>query len=304
MIEMKIGQKIQAYAPDLISKCDDDPLLFEKFLNKQYCRNKLGLKYPLFEYTENIETNRDRRYYKKLYEFDGKSVRLCNHWYDAQSEMLSLFLMEIGIANELRHSDFTVNINTNEKNNENGKNNTLGSIGKSNVSINKNDDRSIHSRICENIVDHIFMGALLQRLWQRNAREIEVLRAEVDAFGYDVVVSVGGIVRNIQLKTKSYGSETVRVNIDSRLMTNVSGCVVLLEITSDLDIHSYRWFGAEPGQEPIDISQLKVAKTTRGNKDGKKIERKNQRVLPISKIIKMNSLDELIDKLFGKIFAR
>ena len=49
-----------------------------------------------------------------------------------------------------------------------------------------------YSTLREHIVEHVFLGDLLRALWNRGDRDIEVLRPEVDARGYDVVLSSGG----------------------------------------------------------------------------------------------------------------
>ena len=48
---------------------------------------------------------------------------------------------------------------------------------------------AIHSTLREQIVEHVFVGDVLRRLWQRGVTDVEVLRSEFDAGGYDLVVS-------------------------------------------------------------------------------------------------------------------
>lgn len=49
----------------------------------------------------------------------------------------------------------------------------------------------LHSVLRERIVEHAFVGDALRRLWQRGVTDIEVLRSEFDAGGYDLVMSYG-----------------------------------------------------------------------------------------------------------------
>jgi len=65
----------------------------------------------------------------------------------------------------------------------------------------KSDLDSRHSTLRERIVEHVFIGDLFRRLWQRGIVDVEVLRAEIDTGGYDVVFRHGQILRHIQLKT-------------------------------------------------------------------------------------------------------
>lgn len=46
---------------------------------------------------------------------------------------------------------------------------------------------SLHSTLRERIVEHVFIGDALRRLWQREVRDVEILRSEFDAGGYDLV---------------------------------------------------------------------------------------------------------------------
>ncbi|HUW99181.1 MAG TPA: hypothetical protein VMV40_10175, partial [Acidiferrobacter sp.] len=45
------------------------------------------------------------------------------------------------------------------------------------------------------------MGEALRSLWNLGIVDVEVLRAEFDAYGYDLVMARGRIVRHIQFKT-------------------------------------------------------------------------------------------------------
>jgi hypothetical protein len=53
------------------------------------------------------------------------------------------------------------------------------------------------SRVRENMVEHVFIAELLQEAWFVREQRIEVLRAEVDAFGYDLVLECNDIVRHL-----------------------------------------------------------------------------------------------------------
>jgi hypothetical protein len=70
-----------------------------------------------------------------------------------------------------------------------------------------------NSSLREKIIEHLFVGELLRTLWQRGARRVELLRAEVDAGGYDLVLECNGIIRHIQLKSSYRGTKSERPNI-------------------------------------------------------------------------------------------
>jgi hypothetical protein len=66
----------------------------------------------------------------------------------------------------------------------------------------------LHSTLRERIVEHVFVGDALRRLWQHRVTDVEVLRSEFDAGGYDLVMSRGRIDRHIQFKTSIAGGKT------------------------------------------------------------------------------------------------
>lgn len=158
---------------------------------------------------------------------------------------------------------------------------------------------SRHSVLRERIVEHVFVADVLRRLWQLGITDAEVLRSEFDAGGYDIVVSRGRITRHIQLKTLTAGGRANEVKIGLALAEKPSGCVIWIVVTPDLEIESYLWFGAEPGIALPDISLLKVAKHTKGNASGEKAHRPNHRLLPKSKFVRLNSIDDVLKKLLG-----
>ena len=51
-------------------------------------------------------------------------------------------------------------------------------------------------------------GDALRRLWQLGVTDVEVLRSEFDAGGYDLVMTHGKIVRHIQMKTMMESGKT------------------------------------------------------------------------------------------------
>jgi hypothetical protein len=63
---------------------------------------------------------------------------------------------------------------------------------------------SSDSSLREQALGHIFLGQLLAFMWRNNARDIEVLKSEVDRGGYDVVLESGGVIRHVRRNTKSY----------------------------------------------------------------------------------------------------
>lgn len=160
----------------------------------------------------------------------------------------------------------------------------------------------IHSTLRERIVEHVFIGEALRRLWKRGALDVEVLRSEFDAGGYDLVMSHRKIVRHIQFKSVTEAGKAARVKVSLKLMEKPSGCVIWIVVSpEDLQINSYRWFGAPPGEPLPDISGLKVGKHTKGNSAGTKLERAGHRIVPMSKFSELPDMDAVLDRLFGPL---
>jgi len=158
----------------------------------------------------------------------------------------------------------------------------------------------LHSSLREKILEHLFIGEVLKHPWKKNIRDIEVLKAEVDSGGYDVVISCNGISRHIQLKASYNGASTSEQKVQLSLGTKPSGCVIWLQFDPDnLDLGPFYWFGCPPGQPLPVIIDKKVAKHTKGNAQGEKLERPNLRVLVKRDFTKLESVDEIVFQLFG-----
>ena len=159
----------------------------------------------------------------------------------------------------------------------------------------------IHAVLRERIVEHVFVGEVLRRLWQRGVTDVEVLRSEFDAGGYDLVMSYRHVVRHIQLKSVIENGKTAQVNVSMKLMEKPSGCVIWIVLDRELNLKSYRWFGGSPGESLRDMGDLKVAKHAKANATGHKLERPNHRILPRDRFKTLEGLDDLIARLFGRI---
>ncbi|WP_094507405.1 hypothetical protein [Brucella thiophenivorans] len=168
---------------------------------------------------------------------------------------------------------------------------------------------SIHSVLRERIVEHVFVGDVLRRLWQRGITDVEVMRSEFDAGGYDLVMARGKVVRHIQLKTMIKDGKAARTTIGVKLAEKPSGCVIWIIVDAGLVLNSYLWFGGEPGEPLPDISNLKVAKHSKGDATGSKNDRPNHRTLPRGRFKKLIdddpkvNLDGLLELLFGPLEA-
>jgi len=158
----------------------------------------------------------------------------------------------------------------------------------------------LHSTLRERIVEHVFVGEALRRLWQRGITGVEVLRSEFDAGGYDLV-SYKAITRHIQFKTVTLGGRAPRVTANLKLMEKPSGCIIWIVVSPDLDLLSYLWFGNAPDVPLPDIRGFPVARHAKGTAQGKKNERPMHRVIAKGQFEKVATLDLILTRLFGPL---
>jgi hypothetical protein len=161
------------------------------------------------------------------------------------------------------------------------------------------DRHFTHSTLRERIVEHVFVGDVLRTLWRRGVTDVEILRSEFDAHGYDVVMSRGSVVRHIQFKTQK--DRAIKVSL--ALGEKPSGCVIWIGIDEHLNLKHFRWFGGLPGQPLPEIKDFKVAQRETRNKAGERPDRRNHRMVPKRAFQVLETIDDVIEHLFGKIPA-
>jgi hypothetical protein len=145
------------------------------------------------------------------------------------------------------------------------------------------EDASQHfllSTLRERIIEHVFIGDVLRRLWQLDVFDVEVLRSEFDAGGYDLVMTRRDVIRHIQFKAMLADGKAARTTINLKLAEKPSGCVIWIVVWPSLEDAAYLWFGGLPGEKLPDVSSFQVAKHTKGNADGVKAEKANHRIVP------------------------
>ncbi len=169
--------------------------------------------------------------------------------------------------------------------------------------ITKADDAYMKSTFYEQLVEHVFISEVLQEAWYYFGKTVEVLRSEVDASGYDVVLECNGVLRHVQLKTSRLESKTARQKVNMALASKPSGCVVWILRQEDLE-HcraslSFLFFGGTSGMPLPSLAGFKVATHTKGNAEGVKKERAAIRVIPKAKFAPIATTRELVAVLFG-----
>ena len=141
---------------------------------------------------------------------------------------------------------------------------------------------SSHSTLRERIVEHVFVGEALRAMWRRGVTDVEVLRSEFDAHGYDLVIGRGPIVRHIQFKT-GLQFKPGSVSVSRVLGEKPSGCVIWIRLTLDLDMGPYWWFGGKPGEPLPGLSEFDSPKRIGRRVTGERPYRVNHSKVPANR---------------------
>jgi len=129
--------------------------------------------------------------------------------------------------------------------------------------------------------------------------DVQILRCEFDTHGYDLVMERGNIVRHIQFKT-GVRDKPRRVSVASALGEKPSGCVIWVQVNNGLDMRRFWWLGAGH-QEPLPPLGNRPPKRIGRTKDGVRPPREKHRLVNGSKFRPINTLDEILETLFGPL---
>jgi hypothetical protein len=166
-----------------------------------------------------------------------------------------------------------------------------------------NDDTFLLSNFFEQLVEHAFVSEILQEVYYGRGLVVEVLRSEVDSYGYDLILECNGVMRHVQLKTSRPEASASTQKVNMKLGEKSGGCVIWVIRHECPDSRrmklSYRFFGGAAGEPLPDLSEFKLAKHNKGDATGKKKERPAIRVIPKSKFRSIETTEELVDVLFG-----
>lgn len=159
------------------------------------------------------------------------------------------------------------------------------------------------SRAREQLLEHQLLGEIVRRMLLAG-RRCEVLRAEFDASGHDVVLESDGVLRHVQLKAMRADGRRAHVNIHTALADKPSGCVIwMLVDPSTLTASAFLWFGGAPGEPLPDLGDRSV-RHTKGDATGVKAVRPDLRLVRRSQFERVATYDALMDRLFGTALRR
>src|SRR5665213_1357811 len=163
-----------------------------------------------------------------------------------------------------------------------------------------NADHFRNSSLREKVIEHLFGGELLRSLWCRGRYDFEVLRAEVDRSGYDLVFECNGVLRHVQLKSSYAGASTSTVDVHVSLQAKPHGCVIwVLFNPKNLVLGPYRWLGEDAASGPLSLAGMRVAKHKKADSKGRKAEKPDIRVMRKASFSCLQTIDEVADRLFG-----
>jgi hypothetical protein len=141
---------------------------------------------------------------------------------------------------------------------------------------------------------------LIRYLWAAGLDRVEILTPEVDASGYDLVLTFGRVVRHVQIKCSVEGGKAKDQKVNASLALQPSGCIVWVVVEGQsLEFRRFLWFGDKPGRPLPDLSSFKAARHTRANSDGIKGFRANTKIIARSRFVVLNDMASLVAALFG-----
>ncbi len=159
---------------------------------------------------------------------------------------------------------------------------------------------SKYSNFYEQLIEHVFISEILQEVWFKFNSTVEVLRSEIDSYGYDIVMESNGIIRHIQLKQSIISATKLSIDAHISLADKPSGCIIWIEWEVDNYFRvklNYLFFGNKAGNPLPPIDDFKIAKHGKGDSKGVKKERPAKRVIK-KNLFKSLSIDELVEYLF------
>ncbi|MGN3973653.1 hypothetical protein [Tsuneonella sp. SYSU-LHT278] len=157
-----------------------------------------------------------------------------------------------------------------------------------------------HSVLREKVVEHVFLAELSRTLLLDLKMPFEVLRAEFDAFGYDLVIEANGVLRHVQLKATRASGARASVDVQLALARKPGGCVVWIVVEPDtLEPGSFLWFGGAPGAPLPDTGDRSV-RHSRADATGEKKVRPGLRRIPRGMFRRIDTMRELAIAMFGQ----
>jgi hypothetical protein len=152
----------------------------------------------------------------------------------------------------------------------------------------------------EKALEHMLLGEISRRMLLATGQGPEILKAEHDSYGYDVVLEAGAVMRHVQLKISRNDGKRAHVDVNVALAAKPGGCVLWMMVDpTTYALGPFYWFGGAPGQPLPDLGD-RVALHTKADASGAKAARPNQRRLAKGQFGRLDDIDAVIAALFGE----
>jgi hypothetical protein len=168
----------------------------------------------------------------------------------------------------------------------------------------KNSDISENSLYFEKLVEHRFISDIMTYSLYKKGVTLEIIHAEIDTNGYDLIISYKNINRYIQLKTSDVSSSTSKQKINLQILEKENPCIIWILRSYDDNKNDYNFkylfWGSNVRESLPDLSKYKTAKHNKANSSGVKQYRENFKEIPKRDFNKYNTIEELFNQLFIK----
>ena len=162
---------------------------------------------------------------------------------------------------------------------------------------------SLHSTAREHIAEHALLAALGQHIWATRVRAggepMGVLRAEADNDGFDVLLSLEGVHRAVQLKVVAHDSSTSGQKLNRKLTRAPGGCAIVMVVGDDLSLQRFLFLGSENPNEAVQLHGFRTARHTKANSEGYKAKRPGIVIVNHGDFRRVETIQELTAILFG-----
>lgn len=97
---MKIGQLVKAYTKKVFRYCDErDHEELMRLMDAKYSKDTFGINYPFCTEVESVTSHQlQPRYWRDIHVVRGKTLRVCNDWYDRSKELFCQYLLSKKLA--------------------------------------------------------------------------------------------------------------------------------------------------------------------------------------------------------------
>jgi hypothetical protein len=176
-------------------------------------------------------------------------------------------------------------------------------VDHSDIEPNSND--YTQSSLRESLIEHLFVGGILKKLWLSKRTAVEVLKPQVDSAGYDLAIDCNSSpdkdhssIRYIQLKSSRSDAKTARVNVSLKLTKKPNWCVIWItfeQTKTTFELKQFRIFPKLTDPHP-EMGKFSSARHTRGDK----AVRPGHCVVPLGEFDPLDRIDEVVERLFPK----